>query len=110
MTSLEIKRLIDKSGDTEVCEEVLDYTKELLKEANINITEPQWLSLVSHLSAMVERSINKEFIKPLDQSLFAEVSSQSLDLASEICGKLDHLHEDEKYLLSIHFESARMNG
>lgn len=110
MSSVEITKLIEKSGDIETCNKVLHSTKELLDGADIKMMEAQWLSLVSHISAMVNRSITKEPISPIDSGMFSEVSNESIELAAKICGMLPNLIEDEKYLLSIHFESAKING
>lgn len=99
--------LIQKSGDPVLCRRILDGTKKLLADSEITMSEPQWLSLVSHISAMVYRSLNKEYIQPLDKNLFKEVSYESIELANQVCSLLEGLHEDEKYLISIHFEAAK---
>lgn len=99
--------VIKKSGDQVLCVRILDDTKKLLKKSGIIMSEPQWLSMVSHISAMVYRSVHKEYIQPLDKNLFNEVSKESIELASQICSMLENLHKDEKYLLSIHFEAAK---
>lgn len=110
MITAEITELMVKSGDLKACQKILEYAKDLLQKANIHMNETQWLSFVSHLSAMVYRSIHKEPIDPLDRDLFNEVSSESIELAAKVCLMLKNLHEDEKYLLSIHFETAKMNA
>lgn len=88
---------------------MIQFTGDLLQKNHINMSDAQFLSLVSHLSAMVNRSVNKEPIAPIDKNLFTEVSTQSIELADRICKRLEDLHEDEKYLLSVHFEAAKMN-
>ncbi|MGX6445486.1 PRD domain-containing protein [Neobacillus sp. K501] len=110
MSLLELETLIQKSGDAEKCSSLLQFTEDLLKKSEIKMNDAQCLSLVSHLSAMVYRSINKEPINPIDKEMFNEVSSESINLAEMVSSKLPDLHEDEKYLLSIHFESAKMNS
>lgn len=110
MNAGKVTELINKSGDVKRCEKLLVSTQICLEEAHIQMTDTQWLSLVSHLSAMVHRSIHREMIEPLEKSLFSEVSSESINLSSKVCTMLENLHEDEKYLLSIHFESAKMNN
>lgn len=102
--------VIKRSGDQVLCKRTLEDTKKLLKEFGVTMTEPQWLSLVSHISAMVYRSVNKECIQPLEVHLFSEVSKESIELASRICSMLENLHEHEKYLLSIHFEGSKKKG
>ncbi|WP_042471513.1 PRD domain-containing protein [Bacillus ndiopicus] len=110
MTALDMEKIIEKSGDAARCRELLAATKEIIAQAEVVMNETQWLSLASHLSAMLYRSINKEPIQPLDSTMFSEVSQESIKLAATVCGLLPDLHEDEKYLLSIHFEAAKINN
>ncbi len=110
MIAEEIRKVIENSSDSSTCEKIILEVKELLKQANIQMTDAQWLSLVSHLSGMVYRSTHKKFIDPIDKELFNEVSSDSIKLAEKVCNLFNDLHEDEKYLLSIHFESARLKN
>ncbi|GLC86926.1 PRD domain-containing protein [Lysinibacillus piscis] len=110
MTALDKDKIIENSGDVERCRQLLKETQDILTQAKIVMDETQSLSLTSHLSAMVYRSINKEPIQPLDRTMFDEISIESMELATTICGLLPNLHEDEKYLLSIHFETAKMNN
>ncbi len=105
----QIEVLLQKSGNAIICKELLINTQNLLIEEKVKMNDTQWLSLTSHLSAMVYRSIHKEQIAPIDVNLFNEVSLESINLAEKICMMLPNLHVDEKYLLSIHFEAAKMN-
>lgn len=73
------------------------------------MTESQWLSFVSHASGMVYRSINNETIPTIEAEMFSEVSQESIEMASAICKQIGNLADDEKYLLSIHFEAAKLN-
>lgn len=109
MSLSEIETLVEKSGDVKTCERILQYTKTMMNEANIKMNDTQWLALVSHLSAMVYRSVKHELINSIDKTLFSEISSESIELSGRVCELLENLHEDEKYLLSIHFETAKMN-
>lgn len=103
------REIISKSGNSELCIEVLTYSKKVLTTKKIIMTETQWLSFVSHISGMVYRSINMEAIPALEKEIFNEVSQDSIGMADDICKQLSNLHDDEKYLLSIHFESAKLN-
>jgi PRD domain protein (TIGR03582 family) len=105
-----IAELVRRSGDTQACTNVLSYVQKLLKKECIQMTEAQWISLVSHVSAMVHRSIHGGLIPAIDKTMFEEVSSHSIELAEAVCHLLPHLQEDEKYLLSIHFESAKLTN
>ena len=106
---LKEREIIGKSGNQDLCIEVLTYSKTVLGTKKIIMTETQWLSFVSHVSGMVYRSINMEAIPTLEKEIFNEVSQDSIEMASDICKQLSNLHDDEKYLLSIHFETAKLN-
>ncbi len=103
------QEVISKSGDSDLCIDVLTYSKILLDVKKISMTEPQWLSFVSHIAGMVYRSTYKEAIPAIDKAIFNEVSQDSIEMASDICKQLSNLQDDEKYLLSIHFETAKLN-
>jgi PRD domain protein (TIGR03582 family) len=107
LNQAELKRLILKSNDEKKCREVLKKLEVLVSENQMKPTDVQWLSLVSHVSAMVNRSVSKESIQDLNEELFSEVSHSSIEMAKLVCSWLPHLHKDEKYLLSIHFETIK---
>ncbi len=104
-----IQELHQKSEDPQLCKEMMEYVESQLSKENILMTDAQKLSLLSHVSAMVYRSRHQEMVQPVDKVLFQEVSKESIEMAGRVCGKLQNLHEDEKYLLSIHFETAKFN-
>ncbi|WP_421101254.1 hypothetical protein ACOKXV_14140 [Sporosarcina psychrophila] len=101
--------IIAKSGNSDLCIEVLSYSKKSLEAKKIVMTETQWLSFVSHIVGMVYRSTNMEAIPAIEKAIFNEVSQDSIEMASDICKQLSNLQDDEKYLLSIHFEAAKLN-
>lgn len=103
------REIIGKSGDSDLCLEVLSYARKKLEAKKIVMTETQWLSFVSHIAGMVYRTINKEGIPAIEKAIFNEVSQDSIEMASDICKQLSNLQDDEKYLLSIHFETAKLN-
>lgn len=100
-------KIIRESAEPDLCMKVLAYSKQYLKDVNIVMTDPQWLSFVSHVAGMVYRSVHKEKLPVVDKKIFSEVSKHSIKTASMICNQLSNLQDDEKYLLSIHFEAAR---
>ncbi|MFC0272621.1 PRD domain-containing protein [Metabacillus herbersteinensis] len=105
-----MEELYQKSEDPGLCKALMLFMDELLKRAKIQMTNAQKLSLLSHVTAMVYRSNHKEMIQPIDKTLFEEVSNESIEMANKVCGRMPDLHEDEKYLLSIHFESAKITN
>ncbi|WP_076370807.1 hypothetical protein [Peribacillus simplex] len=105
----EIKQMILKSDDEEKCREIFNRLQVFIRENEMQPTDVQWLSLVSHVTAMVNRSVNGEVIQSFHASLFSEVSPASIEMAEKVCGWLTSLQVDEKYLLSIHFENIKNN-
>ncbi|MGG3563262.1 PRD domain-containing protein [Neobacillus rhizosphaerae] len=106
----EMQNILAKSGDSNRCEQVFDLSQTLCEAEQITMTDVQKLSLLSHLSAMVHRSLTGEQLAPIDRALFSEISTQSFTIAKKIKEFLPNLEEDEIYLLSIHFEVAKQNS
>lgn len=107
---LKLSEIIKKCHYPEIAKEKLDITFQLLQEADIHMTQLQKLTLSSHICAMVNRNFDGGEIPPIDKEMFKDVSAHSIGLALEICQLLPNLPEDEKYLLSIHFEAAKMGN
>lgn len=105
-----MEELYQKSEDPSLCKVLMLFVDELLARAKIRMTDAEKLALLSHVSAMVYRSNHKEMIQAIDKTLFQEFSNESIEMASKVCGMIPDLHEDEKYLLSIHFEAAKITN
>lgn len=106
----EINQLLTKSGDAKLCEQTFELSQTKAKENGIVMTDVQQKSLLSHLSAMVHRSLTGEKLPAIDRSIFADVSSEAISTAKAVKDSLENLDEDEVYLLSIHFEAAKQNA
>ena len=103
----EIKDILKKSGDLDLGVSVMELTLSLLEKEKIETSRHQQVGIASHLSAMVHRSLTGEELPHFETELFSEISAHSIGLAAEVCGFLQNLSESEKYLLSIHFETAK---
>ncbi|GAX47763.1 PRD domain-containing protein [Pseudolactococcus reticulitermitis] len=104
--------LIDLYHELELSEEVQTVMQEIeasLKAIAVKPTDLQWRILANHVNEMVNRSKEGLTIPEVDAQLFSEISQTSLQLAEKIVERIGHLSPDEKYLLSIHFESAKEN-
>ncbi|EUJ43149.1 hypothetical protein [Paenilisteria rocourtiae] len=99
----------ERSGDAIFFEKVMKAAKVEAKRDGITLESAQELGLASHISAMIRRGREGEALTIEDKTLFDEVSEGSLHLAARICGMVSGIHEDEKYLLSTHFEIAKLN-
>ena len=98
--------------ELEISQEVQEVIRKIdivLKGMGVTPSELQWRILLNHVNEMVERSKTGETIPEVDAQLFSEISPTSLQLAEKIVSEICHLSPDEKYLLSINFESAKLN-
>lgn len=101
--------IILKSRDKEKLTAVMKAVEEKMDAAQITPTELQWTVLINHLNEMVERAERGEKMSGVDPELFSEVSPEALGIAREVVNEIGNLTEDESYVLSIHFETAKMN-
>lgn len=105
----EALQIISTSEHQRELEELIDWLKDELAAAKIEPTELQWTILINHLNEMLKRSKEEETIPEVDPNMFSEVSSEALDLADGVVKKISNLSQDEMYVLSIHFETAKQN-
>ena len=105
----EALQIISTSEYQEKLEELIDWLKKELALVKIEPTELQWTILINHLNEMLKRSKEQETIPEVDPEMFSEVSKEALQLADGVVRKIDNLSQDEMYVLSIHFETAKQN-
>lgn len=106
---IDAQMIIDESEDRERTAEVVARTLALMSVQAIVPTEIQVVVLTNHLNEMVKRARLSEKMMTIDPSMFSDVSRESLALATEVVQMIGNLPEDELYLLSIHFETAKYN-
>lgn len=105
----EALQIISTSEYQQELEELIDWLKRELVLVKIEPTELQWTILINHLNEMLKRSKEQETIPEVDPEMFSEVSKEALQLADGVVRKIDNLSQDEMYVLSIHFETAKQN-
>lgn len=105
----EALQIISTSEYQQELEELIDWLKKELALVKIEPTELQWTILINHLNEMLKRSKEQETIPEVDPKMFSEVSKEALQLADGVVRKIDNLSQDEMYVLSIHFETAKQN-
>ena len=105
----EALQIISTSEYQQELEELIDWLKKELVLVKIEPTELQWTILINHLNEMLKRSKEQETIPEVDPEMFSEVSKEALQLADGVVRKIDNLSQDEMYVLSIHFETAKKN-
>lgn len=105
----EALQIISTSEYQQELEELIDWLKKELTLVKIEPTELQWTILINHLNEMLKRSKEQETIPEVDPEMFSEVSKEALQLADGVVRKVDNLSQDEMYVLSIHFETAKQN-
>lgn len=107
--SKDAELIIENSRYQEDLKAAIEYTKEMMNVHNIVPTELQWTVLINHLNEMVIREREAGSIPDVDPEMFAEVSPEALEIAERVVKHVGKLSESEKYVLSIHFETAKMN-
>ena len=105
----EALQIISTSEYQQELEELIDWLKKELVLVKIEPTELQWTILINHLNEMLKRSKEQETIPEVDPEMFSEGSKEALQLADGVVRKIDNLSQDEMYVLSIHFETAKQN-
>jgi len=105
----EALQIISTSEYQRELEELIDWLSAELEKEKIEPTELQWTILINHLNEMLRRSKEQESIPEVDPEMFSEVSQEALRLAAGVVRKISNLTQDEMYVLSIHFETAKQN-
>lgn len=103
---------VSEAGSTEatlMTQTVLEFTNALLASRNITPNDVQQQMLTSHVGAMAHRSLTGEPLPEIEESLFEEISSDSLEMAQVVVNKFGNLPVEEAWLLSVHFEVAKDN-
>ena len=106
-TNQDILDIIEKCSDKEKLVDVYSFVWEECQKNKFHIEDYKWKSLANHISAMVERAHTKGEFEGIEVEMFNEISSEALSLAKAIVDKIENLHENEMYLLSVHFEAAK---
>lgn len=105
----EALQIISTSEYQKELEGLVNWLANELELANIQPNELQWTILINHLNEMIRRSKKQETIPEVDPVMFSEVSREALKLADDVVKKVANLSQDEMYVLSIHFETAKQN-
>ncbi|SBO17218.1 transcriptional regulator [Carnobacterium divergens] len=104
-----VEEIILASHDSVATRKIIDFTLAKLRTFEIVPTEVQLVVLANHLGEMIRRSQTNERMMRVDPLMFSEVSKEALALSQAVVKKVGNLAVDEKYVLSIHFETARQN-
>lgn len=104
----DIRQIIEKCEKPAKAQEMVQWLADRCRKEGISFVDYQWKSLVNHVAAMINRSVTKEALE-IDLELFDEVSEESLALSREVVDEIGGIGDEEKYLLSIHFECVKEN-
>lgn len=104
------EKIITESPNQAELKELINKIDFLLEEQTICPTELQWTILINHLNEMIKRSKAGEQMSGVDPEMFAEVSEEALKISDEVVQHIGNLPQDEMYVLSIHFETAKQNA
>lgn len=109
----EIESIIEKSNYQEDLNKLINYTFSLIEKSGLHPTTIQEKVLINHLSEMVVRAKTGKLLEEIDPSIFNKVSSNSMKIAKNIVSyvtkNIGKLAKSEKYVLSIHFETMKLN-
>lgn len=103
------KKIIAESPYGEELHQLINKVETLLEKHAICPTDLQWTILINHLNEMIKRSKAGEKMMSVDPEMFSEVSKEALKISDEVVQHIGNLPQDEMYVLSIHFESAKQN-
>ncbi|CAM7545827.1 PRD domain-containing protein [Enterobacter intestinihominis] len=87
---------------------MLQQVYALLARHNIIPNAVQEQMLTSHVRAMAHRSVTGEPLPEVEAELFDEISPDSMQLAREVVAQFGNLPDEEAWLLSVHFEVAKV--
>ncbi|VDG22563.1 PRD domain-containing protein [Lactiplantibacillus mudanjiangensis] len=105
----DVNKMLAKAKHPALTIDALQLAFDLMRQSQIEPTELQIVILTNHLSEMVDRSISGERLASVDPEMFSSISPVALMIASQIVTHIGHLADSEKYVLSIHFETAKNN-
>lgn len=103
---------VSEAGSTEatqLTQRVLEFINALFESRNITPNDVQQQMLTSHVRAMAHRSLTGEPLPEVEESLFDEISEDSLEMAKAVVDQFGNLPVEEAWLLSVHFEVAKDN-
>lgn len=80
---------------TQLTQRVQAFIKALFESRNITPNEVQQQMLASHVRAMVHRSLTGEPLQEVEESLFEEISTDSLDMAKAAVEQFGNLPVEE---------------
>jgi len=104
----ELVKLLQNSKNRSLAEDALQFTFDQLECNHLQIEGYRWQALANHVVTMVDRSVTGEVFMDVDIALFYEVSAHSIEMADEIVHHIGNLDDREKFLLSVHFEIAKV--
>ncbi|NIF33481.1 glycine dehydrogenase [Enterobacter sp. Cy-643] len=93
----------------ELTARIQDFIYALFKSKHITPNAVQEQMLASHVKAMIHRSLTGEPLPEVEESLFEEISAESMEMAKAVVDQFGNLPVEEAWLLSVHFEVAKDN-
>ncbi len=102
----DIRQIIQTCKKPEKAQAVIEWLAERCRTDGIPFEDYRWKSLVNHVCAMIDRSLTGEILD-IDPELFRDVSADSIMLSKNIVDVVGGIADEEKYLLSIHFEGVK---
>lgn len=105
-SSERVEDILSKSKDSDKAIKAIEYANQLAKDTGLQITGAQWEALVNHVVAMVDRSVAGGKLFGIESSAFNAVSNRAMKLAEDLVKFIGGIDDDEKYLMSVHFQAS----
>lgn len=105
----DVQKVLREAKHQQETADALTFVFKLMRQAGIQPTELQLVILINHVSEMVDRSMTGEQLPAVDPEMFDGVSDVAMNIASQLVEHIGNLADSEKYVVSIHFETARQN-
>lgn len=105
-SSERIEDILSKSKDQDKAIKAIERADQMAKDTGLKITGSKWEALANHVVAMVDRSITGDKLFGMDSQAFSAVSNRAMKMAEDLVEFIGNIEEDEKYLMSVHFQAS----
>lgn len=103
-------------SDTEIEEvrEDIEHVEKVLEKYNINFQDAFEIAFYNHIISFISRAKIGEFIAPIEDDMISEISTEAIDIASEMIKEIflkykRNVNKSEIYLVATHIQIAMNN-
>lgn len=103
-------------SDTEIekVREDIEHVEKVLEKHNINFQDTFEIAFYNHIISFISRAKIGEFIAPIEDDMISEISTEAIDIASEMIKEIflkykRNVNKSEIYLVATHIQIAMNN-